>query len=501
MVVSSGATPVRVRLAAPDFDLDAQAIAAAITPRTRAIIVNSPHNPTGRIYREPELRGPRTRPDRSLGAPRPPDHPDLGRVLQSDRVRRHRLPLAGPGLRRHDGKYTRMARRPWRPASGWAMRRCHRPSPTARRPDSGSCSSRWSPVGGSRTRCCSTRSATSRPCRSTSPRSRPGATGWCRRVTRALAVDELRLRRRSDDAELRPRIREHDLGDPVAGGALPAGDSAVRSAALHRTEGAVSRTVAVSGWSPPLASRTGSESMPALPTEARPASPADAHGRLTGARRYGWHVANATIRARPAEPHDGDEQPRDEEPATDQARPRQGRLRTTDAPRWRRRRTHRGTHRVPLIQVLFGAEVAITRSPTSFGAAHGRAQGFGGRAKHGRGFVIGRAFERGHHDRGAFQRGELGHRGADVEPSRLDRRIERRRRWYREQPATERPEPIGGEPARRHQQPREDRLRPVELPALVPEADVRLLGGDPSAAPQSLVQARAKRNTSDQCAS
>jgi aspartate aminotransferase len=55
MIASSGATPVRVRLAAPEFDLDPDAIAAAITPRTRAIIVNSPHNPTGRIYREPEL--------------------------------------------------------------------------------------------------------------------------------------------------------------------------------------------------------------------------------------------------------------------------------------------------------------------------------------------------------------------------------------------------------------------------------------------------------------
>jgi aspartate aminotransferase len=55
MIASSGATPVRVRLEAPDFDLDPARIAAAITPRTRAIIVNSPHNPTGRIYREPEL--------------------------------------------------------------------------------------------------------------------------------------------------------------------------------------------------------------------------------------------------------------------------------------------------------------------------------------------------------------------------------------------------------------------------------------------------------------
>jgi len=55
MILSSGATPVRVRLSAPDFDLDADAVAAAITPRTRAIIVNSPNNPSGRIYRAPEL--------------------------------------------------------------------------------------------------------------------------------------------------------------------------------------------------------------------------------------------------------------------------------------------------------------------------------------------------------------------------------------------------------------------------------------------------------------
>jgi aspartate aminotransferase len=55
MIASSGATAVRVRLPAPEFDLDPDAVAAAITPRTRAIIVNSPHNPTGRIYREPEL--------------------------------------------------------------------------------------------------------------------------------------------------------------------------------------------------------------------------------------------------------------------------------------------------------------------------------------------------------------------------------------------------------------------------------------------------------------
>ena len=56
MIASAGATAVRVRLAPPVFDLDPDAVAAAITPRTRAVIVNSPNNPTGRIYREPELR-------------------------------------------------------------------------------------------------------------------------------------------------------------------------------------------------------------------------------------------------------------------------------------------------------------------------------------------------------------------------------------------------------------------------------------------------------------
>jgi aspartate aminotransferase len=55
MIASSGAKAVRVRLQPPDFDLDPEAVAAAITPRTRAIIVNSPHNPTGRIYRKPEI--------------------------------------------------------------------------------------------------------------------------------------------------------------------------------------------------------------------------------------------------------------------------------------------------------------------------------------------------------------------------------------------------------------------------------------------------------------
>ncbi|MDI3340084.1 MAG: aminotransferase class I/II-fold pyridoxal phosphate-dependent enzyme [Sphaerobacter sp.] len=50
MIVAAGATPVRVRMQPDTFDLDLEALAAALSPRTRAVIVNSPHNPTGKIY-------------------------------------------------------------------------------------------------------------------------------------------------------------------------------------------------------------------------------------------------------------------------------------------------------------------------------------------------------------------------------------------------------------------------------------------------------------------
>jgi aspartate aminotransferase len=50
LIVANNGRPVRVNVAAQTFDLDLAAIAQAITPRTRAIIVNSPNNPTGKIY-------------------------------------------------------------------------------------------------------------------------------------------------------------------------------------------------------------------------------------------------------------------------------------------------------------------------------------------------------------------------------------------------------------------------------------------------------------------
>jgi aspartate aminotransferase len=50
MIVACGAVPVRVAVDLDTFDLDVAALARAITPRTRAVIVNSPHNPTGKIF-------------------------------------------------------------------------------------------------------------------------------------------------------------------------------------------------------------------------------------------------------------------------------------------------------------------------------------------------------------------------------------------------------------------------------------------------------------------
>jgi aspartate aminotransferase len=50
LTLDRGAVPIRVQVDPRTWDLDLGAIARALTPRTRAIIVNSPHNPTGRIY-------------------------------------------------------------------------------------------------------------------------------------------------------------------------------------------------------------------------------------------------------------------------------------------------------------------------------------------------------------------------------------------------------------------------------------------------------------------
>ena len=51
----NGAKAVTLKLVYPDYHIDWEAVRAAITPRTRAIIINSPHNPTGSVIGEKDI--------------------------------------------------------------------------------------------------------------------------------------------------------------------------------------------------------------------------------------------------------------------------------------------------------------------------------------------------------------------------------------------------------------------------------------------------------------
>jgi aspartate/methionine/tyrosine aminotransferase len=51
----AGAVPVEVALRPPAWTLDREAMQGAVTPKTRAILFNNPHNPTGRLFDRGEL--------------------------------------------------------------------------------------------------------------------------------------------------------------------------------------------------------------------------------------------------------------------------------------------------------------------------------------------------------------------------------------------------------------------------------------------------------------
>ena len=53
--ILAGAKPVWVSLEGPDWRLDPERLRAAFTERTKAIIVNTPHNPTGRVLTREEI--------------------------------------------------------------------------------------------------------------------------------------------------------------------------------------------------------------------------------------------------------------------------------------------------------------------------------------------------------------------------------------------------------------------------------------------------------------
>jgi N-succinyldiaminopimelate aminotransferase len=54
-IALAGAQRRVVQLRAPDYTFDPAALEAAITPRTRVLLLNSPHNPTGKVFAREEL--------------------------------------------------------------------------------------------------------------------------------------------------------------------------------------------------------------------------------------------------------------------------------------------------------------------------------------------------------------------------------------------------------------------------------------------------------------
>ena len=98
LIIGAGGEPVEVPATRPGWDLDLDAIASAVTGRTRAIIVNTPNNPTGRIY-QPETLA-------RLGEMLSEASERIGRtiyllstVVQQDRLRRAPVPLTVCPLR------------------------------------------------------------------------------------------------------------------------------------------------------------------------------------------------------------------------------------------------------------------------------------------------------------------------------------------------------------------------------------------------------------------
>lgn len=54
-VALAGATPRFVRLEPPNFGFDPAALEAAFSDKTRAVVLNTPHNPTGKVFSKDEL--------------------------------------------------------------------------------------------------------------------------------------------------------------------------------------------------------------------------------------------------------------------------------------------------------------------------------------------------------------------------------------------------------------------------------------------------------------
>jgi aminotransferase len=55
--ILSGARPLHLPLDPPDYRLDPERLRSLLTPRTRAVVLNTPNNPTGRVFSASELEG------------------------------------------------------------------------------------------------------------------------------------------------------------------------------------------------------------------------------------------------------------------------------------------------------------------------------------------------------------------------------------------------------------------------------------------------------------
>ena len=53
--ILSGAAPRFVKLHPPDWSFDRDELARAFTPRTKALILNTPNNPTGKVFSREEM--------------------------------------------------------------------------------------------------------------------------------------------------------------------------------------------------------------------------------------------------------------------------------------------------------------------------------------------------------------------------------------------------------------------------------------------------------------
>ncbi|MDX1315421.1 MAG: aminotransferase class I/II-fold pyridoxal phosphate-dependent enzyme, partial [Eudoraea sp.] len=54
-IVANGGIPVLIQMKGKDHQVDWDEVAGSITPRTRMIIINTPHNPSGRVFSREEM--------------------------------------------------------------------------------------------------------------------------------------------------------------------------------------------------------------------------------------------------------------------------------------------------------------------------------------------------------------------------------------------------------------------------------------------------------------